>query len=227
MQQEHLLMGEWLDSLMYENWGAKALKLASGRTVATDGRALVLVDGVWSDKAAGEFYEKATAGVLAADSGNDPNRSSFSMPLATLRAWLPSDPFKVPCSVCRGGEIKEFTCKTCRGEGVTECGECGSERECRECGGAKKGLGCEECEGDGALYVEPTLAPVVAGGVCIDQRIAQRFLGPLLQSETVKVTVGGELEPVFIHGDGWTVVVMAFKWDESHGPLGEPLLVRA
>jgi hypothetical protein len=214
MQQEQLLMGEWLDSLMYENWGGKALSLVldgSPFMFATDGHGLTLVAGA-GEKPASDHYLGMVKSLLALDTG--PGRRSFTLPLSELRAWLPSDTANPPCPACKGGELKEFKCGTCRGEGVKECGHCGNETECHECGGAKKSLQCYECEGDGTVAAKRSPAPLVPG-VIVDRRVAQRFLGPLLCGEQVKVSVGGALEAAFFYGDGWTVVVMPFRYDES------------
>jgi hypothetical protein len=222
MQQEQLLMGEWLDSLMFEQWGGKALALDIGgkpHTFATDGHGLTLVAGAGLN-AASDAHASNVKRLLCIDS--TPGRRAFSMPLTELRAWLPADPNEISCPACNGGQLKEFKCATCRGDGVVECGSCGHEKECHECGGAKKSLVCYQCEGDGKLPAPRSVASIVPG-VVIDQRVLQRFLGPLLRDEQVKVSVGGPLDAAFFHGSDWTVIVMPFKHDPEKTTLGRPL----
>lgn len=229
MQQEQLLMCEWLDSLMLETWGAKAVTLqhkGQAWMCATNGRALVLVAGAGS-VAAPPDRARAVANLLEYDRSR--GRKSHSIPLATLRAWLPSDPAELPCPVCKGGELKEFKCKTCGGDGFTECHHCGSETDCRECGGAKKSFQCEECEGDGTIEAQPSWAPIAHGatGPVINRHLAQRFIGPLLRGEQVEVRHGDKLDQVTFHGDGWLVIVMPHgpgEPDPDDGPLGPALL---
>jgi hypothetical protein len=221
--QEQLLLGEWLDSLMFEAWGGKALTLKLDGLVyvcATNGHGLVLVAGAGSVAAPADRVS-AVKNLLAFDKG--PHRRKFTLSLAELRAWLPTDPDRIPCPTCNGGAIKEFRCRACHGEGVTECRECGSEKECPECGGAKKSLECAKCEGDGALDAPESAAPI-APGVTINRRVLQRYLGSLLRGEEVTVSHGGQLDAVYVYGPGWTVIVMPFNHDEEkHGPIG-PLL---
>jgi hypothetical protein len=223
MQQEHLLMGEWLDSLMHEQWGGKAsLCVLDGKvhTVATDGQALVLVEGAWGSA---EVAQNRTSMVKSLLNGlAEPVYSSTELPLKQLRAWLPTDPETVPCVTCNGGAIKEFRCTTCGGSGVDECPHCGNEAECPECGGAKKSMQCAKCEGDGWVSAEASYAPI-RSGVVINRRILQRFLGGLLTGETVTLSTGSEIHAVFIKGPSWTVLVMPARYTDSLGPLGQPL----
>ncbi len=217
-------MGEWLDSLMFKQWGSKALTVDIGgkpHMFATDGHGLTLVAGAGQKPAEGHA-RSSVKNLLRLDDG--PTYRAHSMPLADLRAWLPTDPHEIPCPSCKGGELKEFKCGTCRGEGVVECGSCGHEKECHECGGAKKSLQCYECEGDGKVPAPRSVAEIVQGGAVIDQRVLQRFLGPLLRGESVKLRVGGPLEAVFFYGNEWTIIVMPFKHDPEKTTLGKPLL---
>lgn len=222
MQQEQLLMGEWLDSLMFEQWGSKALTVdVAGKPhmFATDGHGLTLVPGAGSKAAEGTALT-ACKNLLRLDDG--PAYRALSMPLTELRAWLPTDPSEIPCPACKGGELKEFKCATCSGHGVTECNSCGHEKECHECGGAKKSLECYECEGDGKVRAERRIAELVPG-VVIDQRVLQRFLGPLLGGEQVKLRIGGPFDAVFLYGNEWTIIVMPFKHDSEKHTLGPAL----
>jgi hypothetical protein len=221
MQQEQLLLGEWLDSLMFEVWGGKALTLkvkGSVYQVATNGHALLLVAGAGNTAAPSDKVRMVTTLL-----GHEKPSGRFTVDLATLRAWLPTDAADPPCPKCDGGKLKEFRCTGCGGSGVQECRECGSERECRTCGGAKKSNECLECEGDGTVAAPISPAPVV-GDVVLDRRVLQRFLGPLLAGPRVEVSYGEPLDPVFMRGAGWTLVAMPFKHDvEQFGELGPAL----
>jgi hypothetical protein len=211
--ETRLSMSTWLDSLMYEHWGSRAITFKLGgkiRSFATDGHGLTMVDGDWgtSDEAG---RSKSVATLLKLDSGD---RASHCLPLAVLRAWLPTDPPRIACGTCEGGKIKEFKCETCRGRGWTDCSECGHSRDCHECGGAKKSEQCSECEGD-EWVAAPLSCAEICPGVVINRRVMQRYLGPLLQAENVKITTGGELDAVFLYGPDWTVVVMPILYDRE------------
>ena len=214
-------MGLWLDSLMYESWGSRALKGVFGdnvRTFATNGDALTIVDGAFTI-AEDSTRISLVRRLLDMPAGHQLRRIS----MATLRAWLPSGPWKIDCETCKGGTIKKFPCGSCEGTGYQECSHCGHDDECDECNGAKSSNECPDCEGDSWKAAPPDCAPV-ADGVIINRHILQRFLGDL-ESDEIDVWTGGKLEPVHIIGSAWTVVMMPLRYESSLGKIGASLAV--
>jgi len=214
-------MKTWLDSLMYETWGGQAVTCeidGKVRSVATNGKALVLVDG---DHAGNR--DSVKEGLVKSVLKMDREYSSFSIPLEKIRSWLPDGNARPPCPTCKGGQIKEFKCDECDGSGRDVCGECGNDTECDVCGGAGKSMLCEECEGDGWVDAKRSPAPV-RGNVIIDRRLVQQFLGDL-EGDVVSVATGGELDAVHIVGPTWTVLCMPMRWTSDQGEMGPALEV--
>lgn len=58
-------------------------------------------------------------------------------------------------------------------------------------------------------------------GVVVNRRLLLRYLPAALKDDTVRVGVRGELDPVMVRGDGWTLAVMPMQTE----PLGRSFRV--
>jgi hypothetical protein len=109
-------------------------------TCAVDGRLLICVPR------RDDVPERDDAPNAAEILKSPPVAHWYAMP--PVKDW----PHKLrSCEDCDGTGHQFKTCKVCKGTGTTPCGECGSERDCSNCGG--KGYApdtdtiCSDCKG--------------------------------------------------------------------------------
>lgn len=138
--------------------------------------------------------------------------------LDSLREWARCEVpglVQKPCSVCNG--TRQFRCTHCDGHGRVDCEcDCGHwhEADCEECGGEPTGE-CEECD-DGTEIVLPGPEPGRVLGVAVDRRKVWRVVQHATGAE-VGIAASGELDPVWLVGDGWFAIVMPMRESPEWG----------
>jgi hypothetical protein len=126
--------------------------------------------------------------------------------LSALREWAGEDLYTT-------GDVPE-DCPDCEGSGRDDCPHCDQEMDCETCDGA----------GNTGKTKRGTIEAPRREGVVLRRVLSMGLLRHVLPDGDETVIVGGNpdpLAPLYIHGQGWTAVVMPIRESAQGRPVFE------
>lgn len=191
-------LAEWFASRYPMAYGARGLYRFSldGNGYTSNGISALRVDGI-------ECGGKDIPGCSTMF-----RRTAIGSPvsLAALREWSGDDLYTM-------GDADE-PCPDCEGSGRDYCPHCDQEMDCETCDG----------EGTTGKTIHALTEAPRRGGVVLGRVLSMGLLRHVLPDGDETVIVGGEhdaLAPLYIHGAGWTAIVMPIRESVTGLPVFE------
>lgn len=218
-------VADWLRGFRapyYHHLTSQMYGVVDGWTGASDGHVLVLLSRV----VPGIEGEPFTGMVKTMREFMALEANGVTVSLQELRQWMKGGEVLPKCSACDGSGY-QGDCDRCDGAGDIGCvcQECDDEHEyeCRSC----KGIGKIACDADGCGGPPKSADKVrrygTVLGVAVNRDVLAAGMGDLLPGDTARVQVspikrldGGEDQGhLALYGDGWRVLVMGVRHNES------------